>query len=94
MTYVGALSSATAVRAIQEVLLQTVADASSEFGAGTRQRAAELVASVGIIALSIRAHERLALLVARGTLTARALQPIASTAAGAVLRSLIGWAGR
>ena len=61
-------------RAIQEILLHTIALPGPELGRGTREHAILAIASIGIIVGRIRAHERLALQIPRRALAARARQ--------------------
>lgn len=91
-TYINALP-ASARCAVEEVLLQTVAGATTELGRSAGKGAAARIAGVRLVAAGERAHERLALLVATGALATGAFQAVA--AAGACFFPLIfGTVGR
>lgn len=76
-----ATTSATADSTIEEVLLQTIADAWPELGRSAGNGTSAAVASVGVVAGCVRAHERLALLVAARTLPRRTLHVVAAAVA-------------
>lgn len=93
--YVIALPTATAHSTVKEVLLHTVTDTRTEFGGSTGQRAVLAVTSVCVVLCRVRAHQCLALLVPRRTLSARALKALRAVAAAlSIGRRDIGGAGR
>jgi hypothetical protein len=62
-------ATAAALGAVEEVLLQAVADVGAELGRAAGDYARRRVAGVGVVALGVRAHHGLALLVSRCALT-------------------------
>jgi len=76
-------------RAIEEILLQTVAHTSPKLRATTRERAAAAIARIRLVSLRIAPHQRLALLISTRTLAARALQS-ATTALARLLPLVLG----
>ena len=71
-------AAAAALGAVEEVLLQAVADVGAELGRAAGDDARGGVAGVGVVALGVAAHDRLALLVSRRALAAGTLQAIAA----------------
>ena len=85
------LASATAYRAVEKVLLHTVAHTRAEFGRRAREGAILAVAGVGVVLGSIGTHQGLALLIPGGALSAGALQVLGRLATSlAIWRRLIG----
>lgn len=90
---VATFTATSALRAIQEVLLQAVTDVGAKLRASTANDAGLLVAGVCIVGTRrVCSQSRLALLVSAGALSARALQSI--TAIGAIFGSLVSGAVR
>lgn len=86
-----ALAAAAACSPVQEVLLQAIADAPSKLRARAAQHTVTVVTSVGVVALSITAHNGLALLIPRSALSASTLQSVTTIRAigvGLVLRTV------
>ena len=63
ITYVLARATTDTGCAVQEILLQAVADASSKLWTSAAQHTLAVVASIRVIALSVSTHDGLALLV-------------------------------
>lgn len=76
-TYVLACAPSGAAGAVQEVLLQSIAPG-SKLWACTAQHAVAVVTSIRIVALSIAAHDGLALHVSARALTRRASESVAT----------------
>jgi len=92
-TYVLAVPATTALRTIEEVLLQTKADVRSELRTCAADHATLAVARASVVALGVAAHSRLALHVATSALTGSALQALATAVAiwlGFVTRTATG----
>lgn len=64
-----ATSTACAGCAVEEVLLETVADTSTKLGTRTTDHAVAVITGIRIVALSVAAHNGLALLITRSTLS-------------------------
>lgn len=84
---VGAPSASTTRRAVQEVLLQAIADAAAEFRTSAAEHAIAVVAGIGIVSLSVAPHNSLTLLVSARALSTCASQTV--TAVAAVILSLV-----
>lgn len=83
-------AAAAAVGAIEEVLLQAEALVGGEFGRAAGHYAGGRVASVGVVAGGVGAHDGLALLVARRALAGGAFEAIATAV---TIRGVgVGWA--
>ena len=87
-THILALAPTVARRSIEEVLLKAVADVGAKLGTRATKHAAGAVTSVGVVSLSVAAHDGLALLVSACALTAGTTQTV--TAAVSVGSSEIG----
>lgn len=78
VTHILTTSSTTTGCAIEEILLQTIADACAKLRAGTTNCTARAIARIGVIATGVAAHDGLALLVTAGALARRTLETIAA----------------
>lgn len=71
-------TSASTRGTVQEILLQAVACSSAEFRTRATELAVAVVAGIGIVALRVAAHDSLALLVSRRTLSTGAAESVAT----------------
>jgi hypothetical protein len=83
-------AAAAALGAVEEVLLQAVADVGTELGRAAGNNARGRVAGVCVVALSVGAHHGLALLISRRALAWSTLEAWATIIA--VCKESIGWA--
>jgi len=67
-------AAAAALGAVEEILLQAVADVGAELGRAAGDDARGGVAGVGVVALGVGAHHGLALLITRCALTRSTLE--------------------
>lgn len=84
-------AATVALRAVEEVLLQTEALVGTEFGRAAGDHAARRIAGVGVVALSVGPHNGLALLITRCTLARSTLQAVSTSCA--IVGVLVGRTG-